>query len=155
MYDLQRLSEVLGKEQSYKPKLLGVLMGVSCADSKPGEEFPYQHSFLVLPPPCSVRTEPSITHKPQSMAYNFCQNLGQNERETGKLLCFGVAVGLALFLVFMLVSGLELGLNRCFARLRTGSMGLWESMVQWFWYCPFSIALTSSVIQQVPSMAFT
>lgn len=30
-------------------KRLGVLIGVSCADSKPGEEFRYQHSFLVLP----------------------------------------------------------------------------------------------------------
>lgn len=48
-YNLQRLSKVLGKEQSYKPKLLGVMIGVSRADSKPGEEFSYQHSFLVLP----------------------------------------------------------------------------------------------------------
>ena len=50
---------MLGKEQSYKPKLLGVLTGVSRADSKPGEEFSYWH-FPGATPPRSMRTEPSV-----------------------------------------------------------------------------------------------
>jgi len=46
------------------------------------------------------------TRKPQSVAHNTCQSLGQNVRETGKLLCFNRAAGLVLLLVFMLSSGL-------------------------------------------------
>lgn len=42
------------------------------------------------------------TQKPQSMAHNTCQKLGQNVRETGKLLRFNMAVGLVVLLVFML-----------------------------------------------------
>lgn len=45
------------------------------------------------------------THKHQSMTLNMCQNLGQNVRETGKLLCFSMADGLVV-LGFMMASGL-------------------------------------------------
>lgn len=45
------------------------------------------------------------THKHQSTTLNMCQILGQNVTETGKLLCFGMAVGLVV-LGFIMASGL-------------------------------------------------
>lgn len=45
------------------------------------------------------------THKHQSTTFNMCQILGQNVTETSSLLCFSMAIGLAM-LGFVMASGL-------------------------------------------------